>query len=80
MIRKILISIIKGYSYLVSPLLGQNCRFHPTCSAYMMQAIEVHGVFKGVWLGVRRILKCHPYHKGDMCDPVPPKKDNTQDR
>jgi putative membrane protein insertion efficiency factor len=72
--KKILINVIKGYSYLISPLLGSNCRFYPTCSSYMMQAIEVHGVFKGLYLGMRRLLKCHPYHRGDMVDPVPPKE------
>jgi putative membrane protein insertion efficiency factor len=72
--KKIIISFIKVYSYLLSPLLGQNCRFYPTCSSYMTQAIEVHGVFKGLGLGGRRLLKCHPYHKGDMIDPVPLKE------
>ena len=72
--KKILIHLIKGYAFLVSPLLGKNCRFYPTCSSYMMQAIEVHGALKGVWLGLRRLLKCHPYHKGNMDDPVPIKE------
>lgn len=69
--KYLLINCIKGYSYLVSPLLGKNCRFYPTCSAYMVEAIETHGVLKGGWLGVKRLGKCHPYHKGDMIDPVP---------
>lgn len=73
MIKKILIGFIKAYSFIISPLLGQNCRFHPTCSAYAAEAINTHGAFKGLWLGIRRLLKCHPWHKGDMLDPVPPK-------
>ncbi len=73
MIKKILISLIKVYSFLLSPLLGQNCRFHPTCSAYTREAIERHGSLKGVFLGGKRLLKCHPWHKGEMLDPVPPK-------
>lgn len=71
--RYILILFIKFYSFLISPLLGQNCRFNPTCSAYMMGAIDRHGVFKGLYFGARRLLKCHPWHKGDFIDPVPDK-------
>ncbi len=69
--KKILISFIKAYRFLISPLLGQNCRFHPTCSAYAIEAINNHGVLKGFWLGICRIMKCHPYYKGGMIDPVP---------
>lgn len=73
MIKKLLIGLIKIYSFLLSPLLGQNCRFHPTCSHYTREAVETHGSFKGSLLGIRRIMKCHPWHRGDMLDPVPPK-------
>jgi len=73
MIKTALIGFIKIYSFILSPLLGQNCRFHPTCSQYARKAIEQHGSFKGSLLGIRRIMKCHPWHKGDMLDPVPPK-------
>lgn len=69
--KKILKGLIRAYSYLISPLTGPNCRFYPTCSAYMTEAIEKHGPAKGVVLGTKRIAKCHPYHKGDMLDPVP---------
>ncbi|HPD83630.1 MAG: membrane protein insertion efficiency factor YidD [Alphaproteobacteria bacterium] len=67
----LLINLVKTYRFLLSPLTGQNCRFHPTCSAYMIEAIEIHGVIKGLMLGIIRIFKCHPYYKGDMIDPVP---------
>ena len=69
--KKLLISLIKLYSFLISPLLGKNCRFHPTCSGYMVHAIDRHGVIKGLLLGIKRILKCHPWHKGNMVDLVP---------
>lgn len=65
------IHFIKGYRFLISPLIGQNCRFYPTCSVYAIEAIERYGVIKGSWLGLKRIGKCQPYYKGDMIDPVP---------
>ncbi len=73
MIKKIFILPIKFYQKFISPLLGNNCRFYPTCSNYMIQAIEVHGVVKGLWLGIKRILRCNPWSAGGY-DPVPPKK------
>jgi len=64
---------IRFYRRFLSPLKGApSCRFHPTCSAYAIEAIEVHGVLKGTYLGVRRVLKCHPLHPGGL-DPVPPR-------
>lgn len=69
--KRVLISIVRFYRFLISPLIGSNCRFHPTCSAYTIEALEKYGVFKGIWLGICRILKCHPWHKGEMLDPVP---------
>ena len=69
--KKALKALIAGYSYLVSPLLGQNCRFYPTCSHYAGEAIERYGAVKGGILSVKRILKCQPWHKGPMIDPVP---------
>lgn len=71
-LKKLLILPIRGYQYLISPLLGSNCRFYPSCSHYMIEAIETHGILKGGYLGIRRILRCHPYSEGGM-DPVPPR-------
>ena len=71
-LKKLLILLVRGYQLLLSPFLGNNCRFYPSCSSYMIEAIEVHGVFKGLWLGTRRILRCHPYSDGGI-DPVPPR-------
>lgn len=68
--RKIIILLIKAYGYLISPLLGNNCRFYPSCSAYAETAIQRFGVLKGSWMTIRRISKCHPWHEGGM-DPVP---------
>ncbi len=72
MIKRFLLLLIKGYKVLLSPILGNNCRFTPTCSTYMYESIEVHGVIKGIYLGTRRLLKCHPFHPGGY-DPVPMK-------
>lgn len=70
-LKRLLIIPIRGYQYLISPLLGSNCRFYPSCSHYTIEAIEVHGALKGSYLGVRRILRCHPFSDGGI-DPVPP--------
>lgn len=64
------VALLRGYKLLISPWLPSACRFHPTCSVYMREAIEVHGVLRGIWLGVIRLSKCHPLHKGGF-DPVP---------
>ena len=70
--QKIIIYVIKGYQRLISPLLGSNCRFNPTCSSYAIQAVEQYGMIKGTWLACKRIGRCHPLNKGGD-DPVPPK-------
>lgn len=62
---------VKIYSYVISPFIGRNCRFHPTCSCYMHEALGRHGVLKGMILGLKRILSCHPWNKKDFHDPVP---------
>ncbi|MFC2160341.1 membrane protein insertion efficiency factor YidD [Acidobacteriota bacterium] len=68
--KKIALALLKGYKILISPLLGRNCRFYPTCSEYTHEAINKHGLFKGISLGTRRLLKCHPFHAGGV-DHVP---------
>ena len=67
--RKLVIKMIRGYQLAISPLLGSNCRFHPTCSCYAHEAIDRFGVVKGTYLSILRILKCHPFHPGGY-DPV----------
>lgn len=62
--------LIRGYQLAISPLLGQRCRFYPTCSQYTLEAVEIHGVLRGLWLGICRVAKCHPFHPGGV-DPVP---------
>lgn len=63
------------YQRVISPLFGPSCRFSPTCSNYMLQAIERHGAVKGLALGIWRILRCNPWHKCDHLDPVPERFD-----
>ncbi len=72
-VATLLILLVRAYRRFLSPLLGQQCRFHPSCSAYGLEALQVHGALRGTWLTVRRIARCHPFHPGGH-DPVPPKK------
>ena len=69
MIKKILIKTIRLYQLILSPLLGSNCRFEPTCSQYFIEAVEINGALKGSVIGIKRLLKCHPWHPGGF-DPV----------
>ncbi|CDM95369.1 MAG: membrane protein insertion efficiency factor YidD [Limnospira sp. PMC 1291.21] len=73
--KQILIGLIKGYKSLISPVLPPACRFYPTCSEYAMEAIDRFGIFRGGWMAIARILRCHPLHPGGY-DPVPPKDDH----
>ena len=68
--RSLVILLIDAYRYLLSPLLGSNCRYYPSCSAYARAAVTQLGVRRGAWLSVRRIARCHPWHPGGY-DPVP---------
>jgi putative membrane protein insertion efficiency factor len=68
--RALLIGFIRFYQWCVSPLLGANCRYYPTCSCYAQESIERHGALRGLWLALRRIGRCHPWHPGGY-DPVP---------
>ena len=70
MLKTLLIRLITFYQLTLSLLIGNDCRFYPTCSQYTKEAIEKHGSIKGSWLGVRRICSCHPWHEGGF-DPVP---------
>lgn len=76
-INQLFIFPIKVYQWVLSPLLGQNCRHEPTCSNYTIEAIRVWGPFRGMWLGIKRISKCHPWGTFGY-DPVP-KKEKKQD-
>jgi uncharacterized protein len=73
---KPLISVVRGYRRFVSPLFGPVCRFHPSCSAYGLEALQVHGALRGSWLTVKRISRCHPFSAGGY-DPVPPPRDHA---
>ena len=70
---RILIALIRAYQYAISPMLGARCKYYPSCSAYTLEAIKVHGPFKGVGLGAWRILRCNPFSNGGF-DPVPPRR------
>lgn len=68
--KTLVLALLHAYRLALSPFLGRNCRFHPSCSAYAIEAVERHGALKGGWLGLRRILRCHPWNPGGY-DPVP---------
>ncbi len=72
-LARLLILLVRGYQLIISPLLGPRCRFTPSCSCYAIDALRLHGPWRGVWLAARRIGRCHPLHPGGH-DPVPPPK------
>lgn len=63
--------LIRGYRYMISPFMGNHCRYYPSCSQYAETAVCTHGVMRGGWMAVRRLARCHPWHEGGV-DPVPP--------
>ena len=67
--RALVTGALRTYKRWISPMLFSSCRFYPTCSEYMLEAVERHGVARGVWMGVRRLARCHPFHQGGF-DPV----------
>jgi uncharacterized protein len=71
--RRLFLCVIRAYQLFVSPLLGPRCRFYPSCSCYAHTAIERYGALRGSWLGMRRLLRCHPFNAGGY-DPVPDKR------
>ena len=78
MTTKILIKLIKGYKFFISPLLGQSCRYLPTCSEYSIEALNTYGLIKGLYMSFKRVLSCHPIKflgGGNGFDPVLKKKD-----
>ena len=77
-VKKSIIVLLKLYHNLVSPFLGNHCRFSPTCSIYAQVAVERHGVVCGLWLSFKRLLKCHPWYKKAGYDPVPEEIKNNR--
>jgi len=77
--KKTIILFIRGYRLLVSPFLGNNCRFYPSCSLYAQIAVERFGLGRGLWLAFKRVLKCHPWHS-DGYDPVPEEIEKKEKR
>jgi putative membrane protein insertion efficiency factor len=71
-VRYVLIGLLRAYRALISPLYGQVCRYHPSCSAYALDAVREHGSLRGSWLAARRLGRCHPWAAGGY-DPVPPR-------
>jgi uncharacterized protein len=76
-LQRALLASIRAYRFFLSPFFGQHCRFHPTCSAYAIEAIEVHGIWRGGWLAIRRVTRCHPLNEGGV-DWVPSRADERQ--
>jgi len=67
--RKLIVAILRFYKLALSPMLPSACRYYPSCSDYMRQAVEKYGPARGVWMGIKRIARCHPFHQGGL-DPV----------
>ena len=69
--KTVLLALVRFYQKHISPIFPARCRYIPTCSEYAVQALEKYGAAKGSWLALKRFLRCHPFHKGDLYDPVP---------
>ncbi|MEX2262868.1 MAG: membrane protein insertion efficiency factor YidD [Bryobacteraceae bacterium] len=67
--QRVITGALRAYKLFVSPMLPSACRFYPSCSEYMRQAVEIHGPARGVWIGLKRLSRCHPFHAGGV-DPV----------
>ena len=80
MLEWLALLLIRGYRFFLSPFLGNACRFTPTCSAYTEEAIKRYGVWRGSWMGLKRIGRCHPYYKGAWVDPVPERTTSSTDK
>ena len=68
--KTVLIALLRFYRYAISPMLGRNCRFHPTCSEYAIEAVQRHGALRGGWMAAKRVGRCHTFNPGGY-DPVP---------
>jgi putative membrane protein insertion efficiency factor len=69
-VKRLLLALVRVYQYVMSPWLGHRCRFFPSCSEYTIEALQKYGVVKGLWLGIRRVARCHPWNPGGF-DPLP---------
>jgi uncharacterized protein len=67
--RKLIVAVLRLYKLVISPALPSACRYYPSCSDYMRQAVEKYGPLRGVWMGIKRVARCHPFHQGGL-DPV----------
>lgn len=74
--RLLVVSLLRLYRAVVSPMYGPTCRFYPSCSEYALIAVDRHGVLRGGWLAIRRLLRCHPWNPGGV-DPVPPREGHS---
>jgi putative membrane protein insertion efficiency factor len=74
--KALLVWLLRGYQLLLSPMLGQNCRFYPSCSNYAIEALRTHGAARGSLLAARRVCRCHPWNAGGV-DPVPPRHEQS---
>ena len=81
LVARLLLGLIRSYQYLAAPLLGERCRFYPSCSGYMSDAVRAFGVWRGLYLGLRRLIRCNPWCEGGH-DPVPnrPVRGNRSER